>query len=127
MAQFHEDILQIKGNFLVPLREIYDITILIMDNNIEYKLVFYDIECSEAPIVIVGNKCDMEAQREVPTEVGRKYAEKFGIPFFETSAKQRINVEEAFLEVVRQIIRYNPEKTKRKYKRESRKFLCTLM
>jgi GTPase SAR1 family protein len=76
--------------------------------------------------VIVGNKCDMEHIREVPTEMGKKYADKFGIPFFETSAKLRTNVEEAFLAVVKQIVKYNPEKTKKKYKKD-RRSLCDIM
>ena len=68
----------------------------------------------------------MESQREVPTEMGKKYADKFGIPFFETSAKTKLNVEEAFLAVVKEIIKSNPEKTKKKYKKD-RRSLCKIM
>jgi GTPase KRas protein len=32
---------------------------------------------------------------------GRDLAKSFGVPFFESSAKSRINVEEAFYELVR--------------------------
>lgn len=76
--------------------------------------------------MIVGNKSDMEEDREVPTEVGKKYADKFGIPFFETSAKTRMNVEEAFIAVVKEILKSTPEKTKKKY-RKDRRSICTLM
>jgi len=55
------------------------------------------------PMVIVGSKCDLEDSREVSTEEGRELAKKFRCPFFETSAKVRINVEESFIEVVREI------------------------
>ena len=33
--------------------------------------------------------------------MGRDLANSFGVPFFESSAKSRINVEEAFYELVR--------------------------
>ena len=33
--------------------------------------------------------------------MGRDLAQSFGVPFFESSAKSRINVEEAFYELVR--------------------------
>ena len=48
------------------------------------------------PIVVVGNKCDLEKDREVSTVEGRELAKSFNAPFAETSAKARINVEEAF-------------------------------
>lgn len=51
--------------------------------------------------VICGNKCDLEAQREVPTHEGASYADKIGWPFFETSAKLNINITEAIHELIR--------------------------
>ena len=45
--------------------------------------------------VLVGNKCDLP-NREVSEEEGRKLAENYGIPFIETSAKNNINIEQAF-------------------------------
>lgn len=76
--------------------------------------------------MLVGNKCDMESAREVPAEVGKKYADRFGMPFFETSAKLKTNVAEAFLQVVREILKHTPDlKAKKKLKRERR--YCTMM
>ena len=43
-----------------------------------------------------------------PTE-GRDLAKHFGCKFIETSAKQRINVDEAFSNLVREIRKYNKE------------------
>nr|ACN35215.1 unknown [Zea mays] len=47
--------------------------------------------------LLVGNKCDLAENRAVDTSVAQAYAEEVGIPFLETSAKESINVEEAFL------------------------------
>ncbi|MDP2435473.1 MAG: Ras-like protein [archaeon] len=57
----------------------------------------------KVPMVFVGNKCDLESERQVPKNEANDYATKHGSPFFETSAKARINVEEAFFGLVRQI------------------------
>ncbi|XP_075069572.1 ras-related protein Rab-10-like isoform X1 [Mixophyes fleayi] len=50
----------------------------------------------EVEVVLLGNKCDMEDKREVSKERGEKLAWEHGIPFFETSAKENINIENAF-------------------------------
>merc|ERR1711974_220128 len=53
------------------------------------------------PMMLVGNKCDLEEEREVPTEEGVALAEKLGCQFKEASAKTRKNVEESFYDLVR--------------------------
>jgi len=59
------------------------------------------------PMVLVGNKCDIENERLVSTNEGKDLASRWGsIPFCEASAKSRINVEESFKSVVREIKRY---------------------
>ncbi|KAL0491760.1 GTP-binding protein Rit [Acrasis kona] len=58
------------------------------------------------PIVLVGNKVDLESDRRMVTkEEGEEQAKKFGesCRFFETSAKLRINVDRIFEELVRLI------------------------
>mgnify|MGYP003295242826 CR=1 FL=1 len=52
-------------------------------------------------MVILGNKCDLEENREVNTADGQKYAEKNNSPFFEVSAKTNTNVKEAFEKVIK--------------------------
>lgn len=55
------------------------------------------------PIVIVANKCDLEAQREVGVLEARALAKQLGCPFVEASAKEGINVDVAFFELVKLI------------------------
>merc|ERR1712054_160099 len=55
------------------------------------------------PMMLVGNKCDLEDEREVTTEEGAALAEKLGCQFKEASAKTRKNVEESFYDLVRAI------------------------
>ena len=47
-------------------------------------------------LVLVGNKIDLEEQREVTTEEGQELAEKLGIKFYEASAKTGDNVKDIF-------------------------------
>ncbi|PCH42671.1 ras protein [Wolfiporia cocos MD-104 SS10] len=61
------------------------------------------------PVVVVANKSDLEYERQVGMNEGRDLAKHFGCKFIETSAKQRINVDEAFSSLVREIRRHNKE------------------
>ncbi|KAF2268818.1 ras-domain-containing protein [Lojkania enalia] len=61
------------------------------------------------PMIIVGNKCDLDGERQVSTREGQDLARQFGCKFIETSAKSRINVDNAFYDIVREIRRYNKE------------------
>eukprot|EP01135_Chromosphaera_perkinsii_P006529 Nk52_evm1s539 gene=Nk52_evmTU1s539 len=51
-------------------------------------------------LVLVGNKCDLEADRKVPTEKAAKLAKEYEMHFFEVSAKKNVNIDEAFMKVV---------------------------
>ncbi|KAG0041591.1 Ras GTPase [Gryganskiella cystojenkinii] len=61
------------------------------------------------PIILVANKCDLEHERQVSTHEGRELAKQFSSRLIETSAKQRINVDESFYNLVREIRRFNKE------------------
>jgi len=41
------------------------------------------------PIVLVGNKCDLESERQVSKADAEKKAKEWKCPFFETSAKEK--------------------------------------
>ncbi|CAG8977017.1 hypothetical protein HYALB_00008875 [Hymenoscyphus albidus] len=57
------------------------------------------------PIMLVGNKSDRVTEREVSTQEGHALARELGCEFVEASAKNYINVEKAFYDVVRQLRR----------------------
>ncbi|KAI9683559.1 MAG: Ras GTPase [Trizodia sp. TS-e1964] len=61
------------------------------------------------PIIVVGNKCDLEGERQVSKQEGEAAARGFRCKFIETSAKSRFNVDNAFYDIVREIRRYNKE------------------
>jgi Ras-related protein Rab-2A len=45
-------------------------------------------------IMLIGNKCDLDARRQVSTEEGERFAKENGLIFMETSAKTAFNVED---------------------------------
>jgi len=54
--------------------------------------------------LLVGNKSDLESDRQVKFEQAEKFAQSVGVPFLETSAKEEEgNVETAFLLMAREI------------------------
>jgi len=66
-------------------------------NNIEVWMKQIRTQASQnVAKLLVGNKCDMESERQVTFDEGKSLADTFGIKFFETSAKGDINVNEAF-------------------------------
>lgn len=47
-------------------------------------------------MILVGNKTDLNSHRQVSTESGAEWAALNDMPFIETSAKDSVNVTEAF-------------------------------
>ena len=56
------------------------------------------------PMVLVGNKIDLEQRRDIEKEKGELLAEKNGIDFYEVSNKEGINIQEAGLAIVHKIL-----------------------
>jgi len=66
--------------------------------------------------ILVGNKCELIKQKVISQAEGKELAEEYKIPFFETSAKNGVNVNEPFLCLARTFIQsvqeVNGEKSK---------------
>ncbi|MHA2259501.1 MAG: Rab family GTPase [Promethearchaeota archaeon] len=63
-------------------------------------------------LILVGNKSDLEEDREITTQVGMDLAKELGIYYMETSAKTNENIEEVFEWIALQIINTNLEEAK---------------
>ena len=71
-------------------------------------------DTDRVPMVLVGNKADLTDERVISVEDGIAVSSKWGkVPFYETSALLRSNVDEVFIDVVRQIIRNEMENVAR--------------
>lgn len=57
-----------------------------------------------AEIILIGNKSDLSSDRQVKYEEGEEFAKKHSMKFMEVSAKDDINVEEAFISIARSVI-----------------------
>lgn len=78
---------------LYELQELREQIIRIKDDN-------------NVPIVIVGNKSDLEEDRRVTRSKAFAVSQNWGnAPYYETSARRRANVDEVFIDLCRQIIR----------------------
>ena len=55
---------------------------------------------------MVGTKCDLYPERQVPREVAVGLSKAWGgVPYYETSARKEINVVEVFEDVMRQMVK----------------------
>ena len=84
-------------------------------------------EEDKVPMVLVGNKCDLDEDRQVTLVEGLEVANSFGVPIYQTSAKARINVEEAFYGLVREIRKDNQVKNGGPAKSGRKKDSCSLL
>jgi len=76
---------------------VYDVTDQESFNNVKQWLQEIDrYACENVNKLLVGNKCDLTTKKVVDYTTAKEYAEQLGIPFLEASAKDSINVENAF-------------------------------
>ncbi|VAH56445.1 unnamed protein product [Triticum turgidum subsp. durum] len=77
---------------------VYDVTDQDSFNNVKQWLNEIDRYASEnVNKLLVGNKSDLTDKRVVSYETAKAFADEIGIPFMETSAKNALNVEQAFM------------------------------
>jgi len=57
------------------------------------------------PMILVGNKKDLEKQRKVSSEEAQKLANQWGIEYIETSALNNINCKEPFEKIASAILK----------------------
>lgn len=84
-------------------------------------------DCSTFPMVLVGNKADLEAEREVSEAERTALEKKLNLTSLETSAKLRVNVDPCFYNLVREIRKHNratSQATNNKKKRPVQKKGC---
>ena len=87
---------------------VYDITDLESFQNLNSWLIEIEKYAPKKVYkILVGNKCDMKSERKVAWKQGEYFAAKYGMKFCETSAKESINVSEAFITMTRDIINPN--------------------
>ena len=65
---------------------------------------FRDV-AGDVPVILLGNKVDLKEQHEVTYEDMAKFAKKFNCPYFLTSAKTGENVERAFENMGKRVVR----------------------
>ena len=68
------------------------------------------------PIILIGNKIDLEIKRKVSTFEGEELAKNYELCFYETSIKDDIKVQEVGLELINQIIQLREKKKEDLYK-----------
>ncbi|KAH0791534.1 ras-related protein Rab-37-like isoform X3 [Histomonas meleagridis] len=69
-----------------------------------------DIIGKNVPIMICGNKCDLEEQRVISKHEGKNLAKRLGVGFVETSALSNTNVDETFIALARMFRKLLPNK-----------------
>ena len=57
--------------------------------------------------VIVGNKIDLENERQISKEEAEKMASSYSLKYFETSAKENIGINEFMLNLITDILQKN--------------------
>ncbi|MFX1485998.1 MAG: Rab family GTPase [Promethearchaeota archaeon] len=75
---------------------VYDITNKRSFDNLDKWLGDVDKYCGRVPIILVGNKSDLNDARKVSSNEGSVFAEKAKLEFLETSAKSGNGVENLF-------------------------------
>ena len=79
--------------------------------------------------ILVGNKCDVSAKRQVLQSDAQKRAESWNVPYVETSAKTGENVDKVFFDLIREILtrKTDSDANGGKLKKEKMKKRCVIL
>ena len=89
---------------------IYDITNRDSFKNLENWLIEIEKNASENVLkILIGNKNDLEDERDIASDEGKAFANRNGMQFIETSAKMNTNVNEAFETLGKLMIEFNSQ------------------
>ncbi|KAI4185778.1 MAG: hypothetical protein L6R41_003920 [Letrouitia leprolyta] len=91
---------------------VYDITSASSLTDLNYFLNMINMECEHRmdsggiqPVkFVVGNKCDLKEARVLSSRQGLEWARNEGCGFMETSAREKVNIEETFELIVRRVV-----------------------
>jgi GTPase SAR1 family protein len=75
----------------------------------------------QRPVIIVGTKCDREADRQVSKEAGEELARRLDVLHIETSAKNNINVSECYVALLYEAEEFQKRATPREAKKKDKK------
>ena len=81
---------------------------------------------SKAPIIVLGNKCDLVETREIDYDEGYNFCKGSGVDYIECAAINRQNVNEGFMKILNRIV-LNKTNTEQKIEKSSTKkirFCC---
>jgi len=92
-----------------------------------YDKILRTKDADKVPIVLVGNKCDLKDERQVEYSEGQELATKWGVPFYESSARQKINNEVCFFDLVKEIRKAERVAPKKDKKKRDGKISCTIL
>eukprot|EP00918_Siedleckia_nematoides_P101749 GHVU01222331.1.p1 GENE.GHVU01222331.1~~GHVU01222331.1.p1 ORF type:complete len:208 (+),score=19.84 GHVU01222331.1:98-721(+) len=79
---------------------VYDVSNQSTYDSLDYWISQVREHADKVPIVLVGNKCDLQKERVVKQSTAEKKAEDLHLPFIETSALEEYNINEAFRAIV---------------------------
>ncbi|RCK64655.1 GTP-binding protein rhb1 [Candida viswanathii] len=57
----------------------------------------------QLPMILIGNKCDLNYQRQVEFSEGQELANRFNCKFLETSVRENLNVDKCFRTIIEEI------------------------
>ncbi len=97
-----------------------------VDEYIDQILRVKDSVEGEIPMMIVGNKIDLESERVISFEEAKNYANDKKVGYMECSARKRQNIDECFYELVKSSRSLN-KKQELPIRQNPRKRMCNIM